>query len=178
MKRTHQLFAAVMLATTTILTSTSGATAQLARPATSSLIHTSSPLPQLDTVQATESQLLFAGFLGAIVGFGVGAAAGYGLEMTTSRTCIDYCGLSGAFVGMFLGESLGLALGTHLTNDRQGPFLATSTASMAIAAMGLVVATHIDTGRARTPILLAIPITQLLIVTGMEQRAQRRSPER
>jgi hypothetical protein len=133
---------------------------------------------QQDSALATESELYFAGFLGAVVGFGVGAAAGYGLELTASRSCVDWCGVGGALIGMFVGESLGLALGTHLTNDRKGPVLATSAASIGIAAIGLAIATRLDSPRIRTPVLLAIPITQLLTVAGMEYRAQNRPSER
>jgi hypothetical protein len=137
------------------------------------MLYQTLPLQQ-DSTLATEGDLYFAGFLGGVVGFGVGAAAGYGLELSTSWSCVDWCGVGGALIGMFVGESMGLALGTHLTNDRKGPVLATSAASIAIAAIGLAIATRLDSPRTRTPVLLAIPITQLLTVTGMEYRAQNR----
>jgi hypothetical protein len=176
MNRPRNQFVVIALAAIALGIHSTDVHAQFPPPPEWRLPHASLPSPHQDPVQATESQLYFAGFLGAVVGFGLGMAAGYGLEMTTSSSCTDYCGFGGGLIGMVLGESLGLALGTHLTNDRQGPLLETSTASLGIAVVGLLLATHIDAPSVRTPVLLAIPVTQLLTITGLEYRAQKRTP--
>jgi hypothetical protein len=109
------------------------------------------------------AKLVFAGAIGAVAGFVVGAVA------LQSRSCGELDCWVPAFYAAMAGESLGVPVAVHLANGRQGRSRPALLASLAIGAGGLGVAMLCHDPR----LLLAIPIGQIASSVAIEQSTAR-----
>lgn len=112
--------------------------------------------------------LALGGLLGGAAGFVGGFYVGALLADGDDADDLDF--LSGGVAGATIGEGLLLPLGVHLANDRQGSFLTSAAASLAIAAAGLLAlqAAHYDPPAAPI-VLVAVPVAQLVASIAIER---------
>lgn len=106
--------------------------------------------------------------LGGVAGAGVGLMAGMYLGAALDQRdddCKDMCFGPGMLLGALGGEALGMALGVHLANGRQGNLGKNFLASAAILTAG-VLATHESGG-----LIVAVPVGQLAGTIAVERSA-------
>ncbi len=118
------------------------------------------------------SPLLAAAGLG-LLGWGVGALAGYAIERDCSG---EFCGLEGIFYGGAAGGGLGLAVGAHLGNRRRGSIALDLLTSGAVWGVGYgLMHSFADSGDDAGVLLTAIvlPPTQLLATVVVERASGR-----
>jgi hypothetical protein len=122
--------------------------------------------------------LLAGGLAGGVAGLLIGGATAAGLG---TLGCTEGCGESGlywALLGAAVGETLSLPLGVHLTNRRQGSYLQSTLASMALTGAGIWIGFSLPetpTGdRGRAILLVAVPIMQLASSIQIERWTARR----
>jgi hypothetical protein len=90
------------------------------------------------------------------------------LAITNRGTCSgEDCGLASFIIGGAIGESIGLAVGTHYGSRGRGNVALAALASTAIGAAGLAGAFAAE--RAAPVILIAVPIVQLAVTLAMER---------
>src|SRR5687767_12774119 len=113
----------------------------LPTPAQQRLPSINAPLFQPNVVAAQQQRSTARLATFGLVGGGVGLVAGGLLgaiigndEDDTENGWID--ALRGSVIGGTIGESIGLAGGVHLANDRQGSFVIATLASLAIGGVG------------------------------------------
>lgn len=109
------------------------------------------------------AKLAFAGVIGAVAGFAIGAVA------LQSRSCGELDCWAPAFYAAMAGESLGVPVAVHLANGRRGRPGRALLASLAIGAGGLGVAMLGHDPR----LLLAIPIGQIASSIAIERSTAR-----
>jgi hypothetical protein len=83
----------------------------------------------------------------------------------------DFCNLGSAIVGLLVGESVGVAVGTHVGSRSQShaKMALTTLSSLGIAFGGAFLAAGVSqSGDAAGPILLAIPVLQIVTVLASE----------
>lgn len=108
------------------------------------------------------ARLAAAGAAGAGVGFMAGMFIGAAID-GRDDDCIDMCFGSGMLLGALGGEALGMALGVHLANGRQGSLARNALVSAALLTAG-VLATHESGG-----LIVAVPVGQLVGTVAMER---------
>lgn len=113
------------------------------------------------------AKLAVAGAAGAGIGFMAGGYLGAALD-GRDEDCIDMCFGPGLILGALGGEALGMALGVHLANGRQGSLAKNALVSAAILTAGIY-ATHESGG-----LVLAVPVGQLVGTVAMERADTRR----
>ena len=112
--------------------------------------------------------LALGGVLGGGAGLVVGALAGAWLEGPADPDCIDFCIGWEPIVGALAGEALGLALGVHLTNGRRGSLPLGMLTSAGILTVGAIGGNNIP------PMLLIVPVSQIIATVTVERRTERR----
>jgi hypothetical protein len=110
-----------------------------------------------------EAKLAFAGVIGAVAGFAIGAIS------LQSRSCGELDCWVPAFYAAMVGESVGVPVAVHLANGRRGRAGGALLASLAIGAGGLGVAMLAHDPR----LLLAIPIGQIVSSVAIERSTAR-----
>ncbi|MEP6689361.1 MAG: hypothetical protein ABJC36_13505 [Gemmatimonadales bacterium] len=110
-----------------------------------------------------EAKLVFAGVLGAVAGFAIGAVS------FQSRSCGEEDCWVPAFYAAMAGESLGVPVAVHLANGRRGRPGRALLASLAIGGGGLGVAMLCNEPR----LLLAIPVGQIASAIAIERSTVR-----
>jgi hypothetical protein len=137
--------------------------------------------PEIAPEPGIHSPLLAAAGLG-VLGVGVGVLAGVAI----GNDCGSWCTLGTTFLGAGVGGGIGLAVGAHLGNRSRGNLGLDLAASgvvwgVGLAAMLIPTAPADSGGGARWPILLALPVAQLVATVLVERatgRARaRRAPE-
>ena len=108
--------------------------------------------------------------LGGVVGGAAGLFAGgmVGAAMESDCHCDDLA-LAGIVYGGLIGESVGLALGTHLGDGRGGNFALDLLTSAAGAGLGLALAAGENGGAA----LISVAALQVVLVAAVEVGAAR-----
>jgi hypothetical protein len=117
------------------------------------------------------------GSLGATVGGGIAlGAAGLLLGGLIGASAVDCyeCEMAGAFYGSVTGATLGMALGVHLGNKRQGSFVADLLVGAVVSGAGTLVLMSSETPDGW---LVALPIVQLAGMVAVE-RGVRSQPQR
>lgn len=112
--------------------------------------------------------LALGGVVGGGVGLVAGVLAGAWLDGAADPECIDFCIGMGAVVGALAGEALGLALGVHLTNGRRGSLPLGMLTSAGILTVGAIGGNNIP------PMLVMVPVSQLIGTVTVERRTERR----
>lgn len=111
------------------------------------------------------------GLLAGAIGLFAGAFVGAGLDAATSNDGYydPYEGLAGAVIGAPVGEAIGMPIGVHLGNGRRGNLPLALSASMGIAATGIVVTAALDDYRAPAITLPLTVLTQLVASVAIER---------
>jgi hypothetical protein len=104
---------------------------------------------------------------GAIVGGGLGGLAGIGVGIfvAENKHCVsdEYCGLLEALLSVVIGESIGLAVGTHYGSRGRGSLTGEILASVGVGLAGTILGAYAG----GWPILL-VPVAQLATVLALE----------
>ena len=128
---------------------------------------------QADTQPSTLLASTGAGIGLGVVGFVAGGAAGYGL----SRNCSggELCQLPAMFFGAAAGGTIGMALGVHLGNRRQGNLAIDVLAGAGVWGIGIttLVLTSGWKPPATTVLAVAVPVAQLVTTVLVEQATSR-----
>lgn len=124
-----------------------------------------------DTLPDARRQISEAGTLiGGLVGGAAGAFIGLAIASRTHMDChVDYCGLAEGFVGLTLGESIGLAVGAHVgsRSTRRANIFMTSLASTVIMAGGAGAALMLGEGGViMLPMTPALQLAAALMIEG------------
>jgi uncharacterized MAPEG superfamily protein len=112
--------------------------------------------------------LALGGVLGGGAGLVVGVFAGAWLEGPAPEDCIDFCIGWEPIVGALAGEALGLALGVHMANGGRGSLPLGMLTSAGILTVGLIGGNNIP------PMLLIVPVSQIIATVTVERRTERR----
>jgi hypothetical protein len=127
---------------------------------------------QADTQPSTLLASTGAGIGLGLVGFVAGGAAGYGLSSNCSG---ELCQLPAMFFGAAAGGTLGMALGVHLGNRRQGNLAIDFLAGAGVWGIGIT--TIVLTGGWKPPTTtvaaVAVPVAQLVTTVLVEQATSR-----
>lgn len=127
------------------------------------------PVPAVQPERRRSPELLaLGGVVGGGAGLVAGALAGAWLQGSKDPDCIDFCIGWEPIVGALAGEALGLALGVHLANGRRGSLplgMLTSAGILTVGAIG---------GNNVPPMLLIVPVTQIIATVTVERRTERR----
>jgi hypothetical protein len=113
---------------------------------------------------------------GVIVGFAGGTILGFagaytGAYLATRNRCSgEDCGLAAAILGFLVGESVGIATGTHIGAGGKGNLLLEAVVTTAITAAGVaVIAGYHNSSSSAIPITLGLmPLAQLAAVLAIE----------
>jgi hypothetical protein len=112
-----------------------------------------------DTLPSPPELSLAGTVLGGIGGGVVGAFTGIAIGAESARGCHeDFCQLGPAVLGLLLGESLGVGLGTHLGSRslKHDHILLTTLSSAVILVSGALVASSAPQG------FVMLPLTPIL----------------
>ncbi|MEX2283077.1 MAG: hypothetical protein WEE89_11390 [Gemmatimonadota bacterium] len=112
---------------------------------------------------------VLGGGVGLVAGGLIGAVIGND-EDDTENGWID--ALRGSVIGGTIGESIGLAGGVHLANDRQGSLALSTLASLAIGGLGAALVVENQDPPAAPIILVATPIAQLIATILIERKGR------
>lgn len=141
--------------------------------ASPSLLGIRPEVPQ-DTVQQTSAwRSIGFGLLGGAVGLVGGAIVGYQATGGSDFCGDDRCGIAGGFFGGLAVEALGLSLGVHLGNERQGNYWVDLLATAGVAAVGIGAMVWIDPDEGGLLALAATPVLQLSVAVPLERRTGR-----
>ena len=122
---------------------------------------------QRDTVETRAGINAVGGVIGGLLGGVGGALAGTMIAVQSSSGCkAEYCQLGPALLGFGLGESIGLAVGTHLGARGRGDVALSALTSMGIMVGGVLVSVAVGEGRMALPL---IPLAQLAAALSMER---------
>ena len=113
---------------------------------------------------------LLGGGIGLVAGGLLGALIGGNDSDDPDEAWVN--ALQGSVIGATIGESIGLASGVHLANDRRGNFVLGTVASLAIGAAGAALVFENQDPPAAPIILAATPIAQLIATIMIERRAR------
>ena len=117
---------------------------------------------------ASNGRLVIGGLAGGAVGF---FALGYiGALIADDASDDEFAALGGFATGAVIGETIGLPLGVHLANGRQGKLLPSVLTSSGISALALFAATR---GEDHLEYLLVVPLVQLVTSIAIERRTSR-----
>lgn len=131
---------------------------------------TGTPVPVMEQHDNTGRMVLGGLGLGA-VGLAGGAALGYAIAR---QGCDDdewFCGWGGMAISGLSGVSFGIPLGTHLGNRRQGNLERAMLASLGVGGVGLLAA--VAAGDSAGPIIVAVPVVQLVVSISIELKTGR-----
>ena len=110
------------------------------------------------------------GIAGGVLAGGLGLGLGLisGANLSSGPDCPgEDCGLFGAIAGAVIGESVGLALGTHYAGAGRGNVLATTLASTALGMVGVAAAWSAE---GAAPYIIGVtPIIQGAVILAMER---------
>ena len=128
-------------------------------------VHSSAVLARLRLSARSDSSSVdvvapvMLGVLGGAVGLVAGGLAGGAIE--TAGGCEDdfLCGLGGTVIGGLAGEALGLSLGVHLGNGRQGNYWLTLLGATGAELAGLALVGSLEADGAA--VLIGVPVLQL-----------------
>jgi hypothetical protein len=114
----------------------------------------------------------------ALLGSGIGAVgfvggALLGRELIGCIEVEDGCSLDPMFYGAAGGGTLGMALGVHLGNRRQGNFGLDLLAASAVWATGILIGEGIDDDGAASVVLVSLPLVQLGVTIAVERATGR-----
>ena len=122
-----------------------------------------------DTTESRSEIHVVRGIIGGVIGGVGGALLGTQIGVSTASGCQgELCQLGPAVLGFGLGESIGLAIGTHLGAGGRGNVAMTALTSLGTLAGGLVVAAAAPRGTPAVAVTL-IPIAQLAVALLMER---------
>lgn len=109
------------------------------------------------------------GVAGGILGGALGGLAGYGVALliveNKQNSCggKDFCGLAEGLLSVVVGESIGLAVGTHHGSRGRGSLIGGSLASIGVGVAGSILGALAG----GLPILL-VPVAQIATVLLLE----------
>lgn len=116
------------------------------------------------------SGAVIGGGAGLLLGGLVGGALGGGGEICGD----DPCGFEEAIYGAFVGEVIGLPLGAHLANGREGPLggdlLASAVTALAGATL-IAAASRSDSKPLQVSVAVGAPLLQVVATVLAERRA-------
>jgi hypothetical protein len=122
-----------------------------------------------DTAEGRSEINAVGGIVGGLIGAAGGAFVGAMVGASSASGCHgEYCAWGPALIGFGLGESIGLAIGTHLGASGRGNVAGTAISSFGILVGGLVVAGAAPRGTPAVAIAL-IPAAQLAVALAMER---------
>lgn len=99
------------------------------------------------------------------------AGAYTGVYLASKQRCSgEACGLAAAGLGFLVGESIGVAVGTHIGAGGKGNLLLETVVTTAITAAGVaVMAGYHNSSSSAIPItLVLVPLAQLAAVLAIE----------
>ena len=108
--------------------------------------------------QVPASQLVMGGLTGALVG----TAAGVGVSWLYFRDRFDVQALGHGLITVASAQAVGLALGVHVADERDGSFWIRAGTSLGLAVAGLVVS-----DQAWGPAFALVPPLQLYTLAGL-----------
>jgi hypothetical protein len=119
------------------------------------------------TREVPTTHLLAGGLAGGVVGFFAFGFLGAVIADRYFSEGDEFAALGGFMIGGLVGESVGLPVGVHLTNRRQGDFATSLLASVGIAAVGVGLTAAMED--MAIVFLPAIPIAQLIATINIER---------
>ncbi|HUP19149.1 MAG TPA: hypothetical protein VM778_04250 [Gemmatimonadota bacterium] len=123
------------------------------------------PLQALTPSAEEQPELMVVyGLLLGGVGLIAGAFAGYTLESALCDPCHEFSGVSGGILGATVGESLGLAGGVHLGNQRGGSLGLDILVATAVGTAGVLAAVSSELGF----VIFLTPVAQLMATSAVE----------
>ena len=145
------------------------ATLHAQAPRASSRFDPAATQPQLQArTSASDGRLILGGLAAGAVGF---FAGGYvGALIADDASADEFAALGGFATGAVIGETIGVPLGVHLANRRQGKLLPSVFASAGISAIALFAATR---GEDHLEYLVAVPLIQLVTSIAIERGTSR-----
>ncbi len=120
--------------------------------------------------EPTKPVRMAGGIAGGIAGGATGLLLGMygGVAIAEGGNCRgEECGLLGAILGLTVGESLGMAVGTHFGSRGHGNLALAALTSTAIGVAGLYACAGAE--GAAPVILSAVPVIQLAVLLAMER---------
>jgi len=121
----------------------------------------------------TGSPVLWGLLLGG-AGFAVGGVTGALIDDECSdKQFAEWCDFDGAFIGAATGGTIGMALGVHLGNRRQGNLALDALVASAVWGLGMLAFSQTEDDGARFAILVGLPVTQLIATVITEKKTAR-----
>jgi hypothetical protein len=120
-----------------------------------------------DTTERPPEINAVTGIIGGLVGGAGGALAGTMIGAYSASGCYgELCQLGPALLGFGLGESIGLAVGTHFGAHGRGDVALSALTSVGIMVGGVLLSAAAGDGRITLPL---VPFAQLAAALAMER---------